>query len=101
MGPVNNPHNKGVLQIPDDEEKKGSLWDDNSIQFPRLLSELWAVGALECQLHTENPLRPATILTEVANEMDLDESDVMDLFERAGAAWNSHKQELFGRRKKC
>ena len=51
-------------------------WEDNSIQFPRLLAEIIA---------TQDNLD----MNALAESMDLEVEDVAELFERAQAIWDS------------
>lgn len=55
------------------------LWLDNSIQFPRLLAELRAIGLTPEQY---------AFLTE---SMDLEESDIDEVLERAESEWQKIK----------
>ena len=54
------------------------LWEDNSIQFPRLISEWLAAGI------------PDEQWTAVRDSMDLSDDELNDLFDRAQAEWDSH-----------
>lgn len=54
------------------------LWLDNETQFARLLSEIMA---------TQDHLDVAAL----AEEMDLEEGDVINLFERAEQHWEAAK----------
>ena len=56
------------------------LWDDNLIQFARLLCEISANQALD--LHV------------LAYEMELELADVIDLFDRANDVWETAKGNL-------
>jgi hypothetical protein len=56
-------------------------WEDDSIQFPRLLAEIMA---------TQDTLDMA----DLAEAMDLDIEDVGDLFDRAQAEWERIKSHL-------
>jgi hypothetical protein len=58
-----------------------SKWEDDSIQFPRLLAELSAVEL------------PTKLLEEVAESMDLSLDEVGELFERADIAWEKCKRD--------
>ncbi len=57
---------------------KDTLWDDDAIQFPRLLSEIMA---------TQENLD----IAELAISMDLDIADVHALFDRADDSWERAK----------
>jgi len=57
-------------------------WDDDSIQFPRLLAEIAATVEL-----TEDQMG------ELAAAMDLEFNDVAELFDRAQARWEEIKEE--------
>ena len=52
-------------------------WHDDSIQFPRLLSEIAASQDLNIE--------------EIASDMDLSPDEVNQLFNRAHAAWEEIK----------
>lgn len=54
-------------------------WNDDSIQFPRLLAEIYAMGLHDDQIEA------------LAAEMDLDVDRVYELLERAQAAWDTIK----------
>jgi len=56
------------------------LWEDNSIQFPRLLSEIIAVGLKEWQWDS------------LLLAMDLESDDLSELFDRAQAEWERQKE---------
>jgi hypothetical protein len=57
-------------------------WEDDGIQFPRLLSEIMA---------TQDTLD----MKEIAESMDLTVEDVSELFDRANTAWEAAKQTLW------
>jgi hypothetical protein len=59
------------------------VWDDDNIQFPRLIAELEAV------------LTPEQY-REVAESMDLDMPELMELFERARKKWDAIKAKTTG-----
>lgn len=54
-----------------------NLWEDNSIQFPRLLAEIVATQSLD--------------LDALCDSMDLSLSDLDELFERAVLDWEDIK----------
>ena len=54
-------------------------WNDDSLQFPRLLDELQAV-------------HPNLITPELLESMDLEFSQVAELFERASTRWGRIKK---------
>lgn len=56
------------------------LWDDDRIQFPRLLAEILATQDLD--------------FVALGGSMDLDVADVDALFERADAAWEATKARM-------
>ena len=60
---------------------KRDLWNDNSIQFPRLLAEILAAGCIEGEL-----------LDTVCDSMDLTPTDVYELFDRAETEWQRLKE---------
>jgi hypothetical protein len=65
-------------------------WNNNSIQFPRLISEIEATGALDFVTH--DCMRVVDI---VAESMDLDPSEVYELVERASIEWDRIKSHTF------
>ena len=56
-------------------------WNDNSIQYPRLIAELQAVGAF----------RPS-VMRDLCESMDLEHEDVLELVDRAVDEWDEIKQ---------
>lgn len=56
------------------------LWNRDEIQFPRLLSEIMAVGLTEQQWD------------ELLASMDLESDELSELFERAQTAWETIKE---------
>jgi len=52
------------------------VWFDNSIQFPRLLSEIMAIGLTKRQW------------ADLLETMDLESSELEDLFSRAQGEWD-------------
>lgn len=60
----------------------GDRWKDDSIQFPRLLAEIWAGGLMNRQIE------------KIAASMDLTEEEVAELFERAEGTWDGIKEKL-------
>lgn len=59
-----------------------TLWEDDSIQFPRLLSEIIAVGLSETQWD------------DLLLSMDLTSDELSELFDRAQAAWENAKERV-------
>ena len=57
-------------------------WQDNAIQFPRLIAELEAIGAF-----TES------VIVGLANEMDLEAAHVVAIIGRAQREWDRIKAE--------
>ena len=55
-------------------------WNDDLIQFARLLCEIQATSTLNTR--------------EIQESMDLDIVDIDELFERASIVWDEAKQEL-------
>ena len=60
--------------------KPSSKWEDDIIQFPRLLAEIMV---------TQDTLD----MTSIAESMDLEVSEVSELFDRADTAWESFKSK--------
>ncbi len=65
----------------DGDDGDNLLWLDNSIQFPRLLAELYAVVDYKT-------------VREAADSMDLTDAQVDEVFQRACAEWERIKSEL-------
>ena len=63
-------------------------WADNSIQFPRLIAEAEAAGAFT-----------APVLEQMQVSMDLRAGELLELIDRAQAAWDDIKSQLPRRRK--
>ena len=92
VGPVYSPYDKGVaIHIPDDEDPvtETGRWDDDSIQFPRLLAEIYALGLTPDQVQG----------LEVS--MDLTMHKLFALFARAEAAWERIKQQVMEDKDQC
>lgn len=62
------------------------LWEDDAIQFPRLIAEIAATDALS----SEN------VWAELCDSMDLTDSELNVLFDRAEAAWEAAKKAVQG-----
>lgn len=58
-------------------------WENNSIQFPRLIEEAQAAGAFTNE-----------VLHDMADSMDLPISDIHELMERARVVWKKRKECL-------
>lgn len=61
--------------------RKKNTWLDDSVQFPRLLAEIMA---------TQDTLD----IPAIAESMDLEVSDVNELFDRADTAWEKVKGNI-------
>lgn len=61
--------------------KPGEKWNDNSIQFPRLLAELFGIGLTARQYQ------------QLRDAMDLEVEDIDELLERALMTWDRIKEE--------
>jgi hypothetical protein len=70
----------------DIDGKPRSPWHDNSIQFPRLLAELNALGIHQFLKEAEWQSLEAS--------MDLERDKIMELFYRAEKEWERIKNEL-------
>jgi len=57
-------------------------WRDNSVQFPRLLAEINAIGLARAQMQ------------ELANSMDIEGHELDELFDRATVEFDSIKRSL-------
>lgn len=55
-------------------------WNDNSIQFPRLIAEAEAAGAFK-----------PSIIKAMAESMDLERVEVIELIDRAQHEWDKIK----------
>jgi len=58
------------------------MWEDDLIQFPRLLAELRAVGLSAEQYEY------------LREQMDLSDSEIDEIFERAETAWDAIKAKI-------
>jgi hypothetical protein len=65
-------------------------WANNAIQFPRLIAEIEASGALELLLPDRQ-----RVIDVVAFSMDLYPSEVYELIDRAALEWDSIKSQTF------
>ena len=59
-----------------------SNWNNNSIQFPRLLSEIYA----NIELTEEQ-------WTNLCNSMDLSQAEILEIMERADNVWQDLKNK--------
>lgn len=61
-------------------------WENNSIQFPRLLAEIQELGVFDL-------LQPdgKRVIDSIAESMDLDSSEVYELVDRAQSEWDTIK----------
>jgi hypothetical protein len=60
-----------------------TVWDDNAIQFPRLIAELEAAGAITPK-----------VMGDLATSMDLRLSEVRELIDRACDEFDRIKETL-------
>lgn len=58
-----------------------SLWKDNSVQYPRLLAEVWGVITFDQ-------------ISDLADSMDMPRNKVTELFERAEHEFEDIKERL-------
>jgi hypothetical protein len=58
-------------------------WEDDGIQFPRLIAEMEACGAFTPR-----------VLDDLCESMDLDTGDIAELVDRAQTAWETIKSTL-------
>lgn len=65
------------------ESCKESLWDNNTIQFARLINELDLLGTFSDER-----------LTELANATDLSQTEILDLVERAKNVYDETLEQL-------
>jgi hypothetical protein len=65
------------------KQKNETLWDNDEVQFARLLSELEMAGA-----PTEQQMQ------DLQESMDLCESEIWELFLRAQILWTKQKQKI-------
>lgn len=59
-----------------------SKWENDAIQFPRLIAELEAAGAFT-----------ADVMTSLCDSMDLDPSNINELVDRAQTKWEKVKSK--------
>jgi hypothetical protein len=62
------------------KSKKTSNWDNNNIQFARLIAEAEAAGAFTLK-----------VMRDMADSMDLDVGYVSELIDRAQISWEDIK----------
>lgn len=62
------------------------LWDDDNIQFPRLLAEISSCSLLD------------EVFEELEEMMDLTTDDLNELFDRACVAWDIIKDTTLAKR---
>ena len=67
------------------QDNTNPKWEDNSIQFPRLIAEAEAAGIWSdaCDMHGAG----TSALEDMAASMDLDVSEVFELISRAQKEW--------------
>ena len=58
-------------------------WENNAIQFPRLIAELETTGAFK-----------PSVVKALCDEMDLTKDELFELIERAQSEWDSMKAKL-------
>jgi len=61
-------------------------WANDAIQFPRLISELQAVGAFTSQ-----------VMIDLRDAMDLNDVEILALVDRADRTWETIKEVVFTR----
>ena len=59
------------------------VWNDNTIQYPRLIAELEAAGAFTTE-----------VLSDLCTSMDLDPDKILDIVHRADTDWESIKESV-------
>jgi len=69
--------------LEEEEALAASKWEDNSIQFPRLIEEAQAAGAFTKE-----------VINDMAESMDLQTHEVHELLERARVKWEKIKESL-------
>jgi hypothetical protein len=62
------------------------VWDDNTVQFPRLIAELKMAGAFTPE-----------VMEALQDSMDLEESDIEELIARADLIWDEIKRNIIPR----
>jgi len=60
------------------------LWDDDELQFARLLAEAELSGAFTIE-----------VVQDLQTSMDLNEDDIHELLERAQQTWDDAKERLW------
>lgn len=79
MEKIDNEQKAANILIMKDTSSK---WEDNAIQFPRLIEEAQGVGAFTPE-----------VLRAMAESMDLTTPQVCELLDRAQATWDRLKQK--------
>lgn len=69
-----------------DRVQMNPLWDDNAIQFPRLLAEIASTSVL------------GDLFEELEHSMDLTPEDLDELFDRACVEWDLIKERTLGKK---
>lgn len=75
------------IKISKDPQKN---WENNNIQFPRILAELSALDILDKTIHADQGF--LTIRQALACEMDVTENELNEVLDRAEAVWQSIKE---------
>lgn len=75
----------GILTAESAKElrKANRVWDSDAIQFPRLISEIYA-----------NIEFTDEMWADLEASMDLSRDEILELFERADTAWQNHKRRI-------
>ena len=63
-----------------DNPEPSNVWEDNNIQFPRLLAEIWYTQEIDYD--------------ELCDSMDLTDEQVDELFDRARTIWETHLEKM-------
>jgi hypothetical protein len=70
----------GRIDMPQNNDVESDYWNNDSIQFPRLIAEIEATQELN--------------FGELCDAMDLEEDQVAQLFGRAQMAWEAIKESI-------
>ncbi len=72
--------------------KENPKWLDNSIQFPRLLAEMEAMGVFNKTIKYNNGYY--SVSEALCQEMDLEMGELMELVSRAQTEWDKIKENM-------
>ena len=75
-----------VITLDDHSQADANHWQDNQLQYARLIAELEQAGAFTSE-----------IMSTLCLEMDLSRQNIFELIERACSEWDEQKRNTFNR----